>query len=311
MKKMLWLFILLLLLGAFYVAIPNHMSWTKTKTLTVNTKAFNRLFSDETNWIKWWPGGKTGTGTKGEFVLNGNVYRIVSKQFTSFTIKIATKHGVVNSELLFIPVAEDSLNLNWAAGAVTSYNPIEKAQRFFAMKSLQKDMDAVLQSIKTFHQNIDNFYGFQIKKDHVVDSLLIQTSSVSKDYPSTQSIYSLIDKLQAYAAAKGARQTGLPMLNIYSRDSTNYRIQVALPVDKKLPDENDISYRWMLGGGNILVVDVTGGPGTINNAFAEMENYVHDNNRMPPAIPFQSLVTDRRTEPDTSKWITKLYWPVM
>jgi hypothetical protein len=29
------------------------------------------------------------------------------------------------------------------------------------------------------------------------------------------------------------------------------------------------------------------------------------------AIPFQSLITDRVKEPDTAKWITKLYAPVL
>ncbi|HZH63621.1 MAG TPA: GyrI-like domain-containing protein, partial [Flavisolibacter sp.] len=140
---------------------------------------------------------------------------------------------------------------------------------------------------------------------------LISTSTTTSGYPSADRIYSLIDKLQAFAQTKGAKQTGQPMLNINTPDSISYRVQVALPVDKKLKDEGDIFYRWMLGGGNILVMEVKGGYATINKAFMEMENYVRDFSRTAPAIPFQSLITDRRKEPDTGKWVTKLYWPVI
>jgi hypothetical protein len=38
---------------------------------------------------------------------------------------------------------------------------------------------------------------------------------------------------------------------------------------------------------------------------------VQDHQRVAPAIPFQSLVTDRTKQPDTSKWVTRLYWPIM
>jgi hypothetical protein len=41
-----------------------------------------------------------------------------------------------------------------------------------------------------------------------------------------------------------------------------------------------------------------------------MKNYVEDNKKTSPAIPYQSLITNRLTETDTTKWVTKLYYPV-
>ena len=43
----------------------------------------------------------------------------------------------------------------------------------------------------------------------------------------------------------------------------------------------------------------------------QMEQYVSDHKYVRIAIPFQSLVTDRMNEPDSSKWITKIYYPIM
>jgi hypothetical protein len=101
------------------------------------------------------------------------------------------------------------------------------------------------------------------------------------------------------------------MLNLYRGNDSTYFAKVALPVDRHLRNFGDIQYRWMLKGGNILVTEVVGGPHKIERAFKEMENYVQDHQRVAPAIPFQSLVTDRTKQPDTSKWVTRLYWPIM
>jgi hypothetical protein len=106
-------------------------------------------------------------------------------------------------------------------------------------------------------------------------------------------------------------ETGNPMLNVHTTDSINYLTRVAIPIDKRLPSVKNIEHKWMMGGGKILVAEVRGGPSSINNALRQMENYIHDYGRTVPAIPFQSLVTDRLNLPDTTKWITKIYYPVM
>ena len=101
------------------------------------------------------------------------------------------------------------------------------------------------------------------------------------------------------------------MLNINSTDSSHYLVRVAIPVNKKLAGLGNISYKSMLGRGNILVTEVRGGNDEIVKAYKQIQNYIADHGRTPPAIPFESLVTDRREEQDSSKWITRIYYPVM
>ena len=62
--------------------------------------------------------------------------------------------------------------------------------------------------------------------------------------------------------------------------------------------------------GNILTGEVKGGTYTINQAEMELKNFVTDFKRISPAIPYQSLITNRLQEKDTTKWITKLYYPI-
>ena len=62
--------------------------------------------------------------------------------------------------------------------------------------------------------------------------------------------------------------------------------------------------------GNILTGEVKGGVYVVTQAEQELKNFVTDFRRMSPAIPYQSLITNRMQETDTAKWITRLYYPI-
>ena len=84
---------------------------------------------------------------------------------------------------------------------------------------------------------------------------------------------------------------------------------VAIPVSKSIPTNNNFLFKRMVPG-KILVTEVKGGTYTTGEALKQLEIYRSDNHLRSPAIPFESLVTDRSREPDTSKWVTKIYYPV-
>jgi hypothetical protein len=130
-------------------------------------------------------------------------------------------------------------------------------------------------------------------------------------YPTTADVYAMIARLRNYINQSGAKELFSPMLNIARTDSTTYSAQVGLPVDRVLPQKDDITSKWMMKGGNILMGEVTGGEKQIEEAQKQMELYISDYQRSMIAIPFQMLITDRTKEPDTTKWVTQLYYPVV
>jgi hypothetical protein len=60
-----------------------------------------------------------------------------------------------------------------------------------------------------------------------------------------------------------------------------------------------------------LKTEVVGGPFTIESAHTAIEKYMNDRFLSAPAIPFELLITDRRQEPDTTKWKTTIFHPSM
>lgn len=63
--------------------------------------------------------------------------------------------------------------------------------------------------------------------------------------------------------------------------------------------------------GKILISEIKGGSGNAEAGIKILESYMDDYHLTSPAISFQSLVTDRQKEKDSSKWVTKIYYPIM
>ena len=61
----------------------------------------------------------------------------------------------------------------------------------------------------------------------------------------------------------------------------------------------------------VLATHIKGGTYKIYHALGQMQTYLNDYHLFSPAIPFQSLVTNRLSEPDSSKWITNIYYPLL
>lgn len=102
------------------------------------------------------------------------------------------------------------------------------------------------------------------------------------------------------------------MLNIERIDSSHYETMVAIPVDKELNEEQNVSTSIMLTmKDRFLFSEVTGGAATIQKAHEAIHKYMLDHVLTAPAIPFDILITDRSKETDTSKWRTAVYFPSM
>ena len=313
MKKILifFVFLLFLTIASTYIFIPAKIRISKSVTINANKNALYRKLVIAESWGEWWPENQKLTDTTNVYAIKGMRFYPGDPKVISLPVAIKSANLSGSSEITFIPLGIDSTILQYDVSIPTSNNPIKRIAVYFKSKELDKQFSTILTSINTIYSSTRNLYNYDIQKKRVVDSALIFTSKEMKGIPDINSIYSLIDKLRDYIRKNAAKETGSPMLNIFKKDSSSYLVKVAIPVDKKLPSSGNISYRWMLGGGNILVTEVKGGQSEIDNAIKQILNYISDYKRIAPAIPFESLVTDRRKEKDSNKWVTRIYYPVM
>lgn len=317
MKKAFFAFLILLLItvALIYIFIPGTIEITRTTYVSAVGDVTYRHVSSDRGWERWWPAEKSGNektrlADHRRFAHDGIQYSVSNQTLGPVQIKIATGDSEFGSTLLVVPLKKDSTALHWKCLIETGNNPLRKLKYYRASKDLSGGMDNILDTLRSFLSEKNNLYNIIIERTKVTDTILVTTRVILDHYPTTSEIYREVSKLRQYIDSRDAQETNYPMLHILKSDSNRFETMVAIPVNKKIPDQGDIVYKRMVAG-NILVARVSGGRHTIENAFAEMETYVKDHELIPPAIPFESLETDRLKEPDTAKWITRIYFPIL
>jgi hypothetical protein len=307
MKKILLALVLLvvIMLVAAYLFIPRKLKIEATTTVNAALPAVSRLLSENDTWKKFWP-------DTAAFKLNDQTYSIKGKFFTAFNIDIGTEKDSISSILnLLLLSGSDPVAINWSGELIiSSGNPFTRISQYRKARSIEKNMNSILTGMKNFMEQTKNIYGFDIKQTKVKDSVLISTRRSFDHHPASKDVYEMIQSLKEYIAVNDAKEEGPPMLNIFQTDSLHFEAMTAIPVDRKLPLTNIFAPKFLLKGGDILEAEVNGGYYKIGTALKELENYKNDYRFYSPAIPYQLLITDRSKEPDTTKWITRLYYPV-
>ena len=305
MKKIILtiLAVITLSVGAIYILIPARINVEETNLIKINGNAAYRTLLNEKNWLKWWP-GTTG------FTYNKQNYRINRPMINGFELEIFLPGDSLSSQLELVPVGLDSTAFSWSCILNTSNNPVKRFLQYRQSNAVKKNLKELLGILNKYLNNEENIYGFTVKEVKVIDSVLISTRNTFDHYPSEADIETMIQKLRNYIFLQKASEKNYPMLNVLQVSEKGYEAMVAIATDIRLPSTETFSPKSVLKGGYILETEIKGGPFTINEAVSRFELYKNDFKKVSPAIPYQLLVTDRMKEADTTKWITRLYYPV-
>ncbi len=299
MKKWLIGLAIVIILAALatYIFIPAKLDVSQHALIRTTENGSYRAFSDPHHRLNWWPAHTRYR------------YTVITSASNVVEIPIAEQIDTIPSSLIIIPEGADVVRISWQAPSSASLNPIKRVQQYKQAFVLKEEMALVLKSLQAYLEKEENIYGIHVEKTIVKDTLLITTKASFSSQPTTAGIYGLIGGLQQYIHGQSANASGFPMLNVHRKDSSHFEVMVAIPIDKPIPNAGKFELKRMVPG-NILVTEVQGGPSTIRNAFNLLEAYRVEHHYESPAIPFESLVTDRSREADTTKWTTRLFYPV-
>jgi hypothetical protein len=307
MKKWLLALIALVLLtiAGIYTFIPRQLKISKVTVIPSPANSVYR-FMGSPNWKKWL---LDSVFTKNSYKHNGFAVEVSPRLFNHVLVTIQHKDSAIQSSVTILTLSPDSAAVQWECSLDGGTNPVQRVLRYNEAKRIKNFMADVLQEVQRYMLNKANVYGAPISVTSTKDTLLVATKAITIGYPSTTDIYDVVAKLKAFIIKKGAMMVGPPLLNIFKMDSTRFQMMVALPADRKLQEEGDIEFKRMVPG-NFLLMEVKGGDYTTREAITQIQLYLSDHEKTSMAIPFEVLVTDRMTEPDTSKWITRIYQPV-
>jgi hypothetical protein len=309
MKKIVLALLLLAVvaLAALYLLIPSTLTITKTLSARANQHSVYRALVNEKDWLRWWPGDHKNN----VFRLNGVNYTEGRQQFTAQEILVQSEDDRQShsSQIIIVSADVDSVQVGWEMKLETGTSPFARFNNYRKAQELGRNMEQILSAFGTYISKKSNLYGFDIRETKVKDTVMMGTKGTTTGFPPVSHTYSLINKVKEHIRKTGGQETNNPMMHVMDLGNNQYETMVAIPVNKLLPESKDVYVKRMILG-NILEGEVKGGYGVILSSLKSMDYYIKDYRKTPPAIPFQMIITDRSAEPDSSKWVTRLYYPV-
>ncbi len=315
MKKLLIIFlsICILFTASVYIFIPSKLEISKVEYIKCNVNGAFRVLSNEKTWHKWWPedssvNKRTDTSSY-LFFYKGYSYHLSEKLYNAINLPITHADDTIESKIIIIKLNIDSVVMRWDCVLKTGFNPVTRILKLNEAENIKNNMSEILSNLRIFLENRENIYGINLRVIMSKDSTMVLTKKISSTYPTTNEIYALIGNLKKYIASQNAKENNFPMLHVKKLEDSTFETMVAIPVNKELPGNGQISFSRFVPW-KVLTAEVKGGDKTVEEALHQMKVFISDYQKTAMAIPFESLVTNRSKEPDTTKWITNIYTPV-
>jgi hypothetical protein len=285
MKKWVLIVGLIAVGGAIYIFFSREHKISKVIKGKCSILAANRCFTDTSKWAKWWPQGGPG------YEITGVYYNEVRVR-----LRNAGDTGIAGV-MRIAQINMDSVAVGWESAVVRH------------KKEVGEKIDVILNAFKSYVEKPENIYGVNFKQTFCNDSTLITLNLISTNYPTTALIYRMIDSLKDYAASQHAKEINFPMLNVSQISNTEYKVMVALSLDKRLAGTGRIVIKRFVPW-KMLEGEVYGGTSLVIRALRQLYLFRDDHRLSIMAVPFQSLITDRSKEQDSTKWVTKVCAPI-
>lgn len=297
---------LLTLVAGTYILIPSPIRIYSASNVNCAPAAAQRMLTEKERWQRWWPGKETATGT---FLFNGCSFRIDRMLFNGLSATVFKGEDSIRGELFLNAGDTGNVSMGWASEQNRSLNPVKRIWAAAKMNAIGKSIGLLLDSMKIRLEDPMVIYGFKPRMAKVTDEFMISVKETLNHYPTVSETYAVIGQIRGHISREGGTEKNPPMLNVTRIGDSLFQMMVAIPTTTELQGKGKFLLKKMVLG-NILVGEITGGPQMILNSEKELEHFVRDHGKTSPAIPYQSLVTDRSLEQDTSKWITRLHYPV-
>lgn len=142
--------------------------------------------------------------------------------------------------------------------------------------------------------------------------LTIKDSCTEKDI--SEKLGALYGEIGQVMGTAGATQAGAPFAIYHKVEKTpdggmKFWLEAGIPVDKEVKSSGRVNY-WEMPGGNVVKAWHYGSYESTEQTHETIDAWMKANNKAMAGAPWEVYVTDPGKEPDQSKWLTEIYYPV-
>lgn len=168
----------------------------------------------------------------------------------------------------------------------------------------------IIKALKKFMETPALYYGFEIKKTKVPDTLYIMLSKTVGIKHRFKVTDSLFKNLTQYAFKNKLTTVFKPYLVASCIGKDSVQLTTMLVIDKPDTQYGKIKTFTMPSVGNILVTHYKGPYGDAKAVYEAMQKYVSDNNFSGVFTPFEKYLNKQIPKKDSSIVDMEVYYPI-
>lgn len=301
-------------IGAIYLFIPKELVVSDSAIINASDKIVFDYLKDKKKLARWWPGKEVTDSVYSQhdtaFHYNGQIFTTKDLLYNSLVIDIGQNGFSEESKIVVVVVKTDTAKVAWECRIKTSINPLKRLRQYNHANSTKQNMRLILGSLQSFLNKNENIYGFPIAIEKIKDTLYISHTIVQQNYPDTKLIASALEKLHQYTSLTLTAEAGHPIMTVTNLANGHHHIVFGIPINKPIPETKDFQLKIMPASGRAVTTIVVGGVQKVLEGLDAIHTFQADYWLNQPIVPFFSMVTDRNKEPDSTKWVTKIWAPV-
>ena len=312
----------LTIVGLFYM-LPNVTSFEQTMEIQATPDRVFELINIPENWTEWYTpikdshirlmGTSKGKGAGMQWLSNHpenatgimNIRNSKNNRNVVAVVTVNDRSAVMNFKIR--PEGTDASMLT-----ISSRLKFRKDSLLHYLRLMFDRSDEM--AVIDYLENIDEAV---IGKTGGIDVHLQQTDTFSyigitdscflKDMP--QRINDLYSEMLVFGARAGIDMTGRPFAVYHRIDEKQVVFELCIPVGEKVSVSGRIQYKTLQGREHV-VAHYYGAYDTLEDGHNAIQQWLIRYRRKVDGFPWEMYVTDPVTEPDTNKWLTRIYYPV-
>lgn len=325
---------LFLVIASFF--LPSVIHIKKSIFINADIKPVFEQVNNLRNWNNWWHWIKLDTSWKQAFtdtesgagasytwesnmreVGNGKMTIITSVPDDSIVVMIEwMDRGIANLTFHFSETINGT-QVMWIFYSDLGKNPIRKYMGLFMKKEFEKNFEICLTNIKTFaeasHTRGKTFRGYEIVEKNGTEMIYIgKKDSLTWDKINEFCEKNILNILKAIGKHKLEPITP-PSRIFFSRDTVNKFVVMAIAIGVTGGNASTIvkGYEtFVMPAGKILHIEHFGAHEKMVNAHYGMDDYMREKGYILNGAVIEEYVTDILKEPDTTKWLSNIYYRV-
>ena len=250
-----------------------------------------------------WKSGKPKVG-EGKITITRSV------PFDSISTEILFSKNMKTAGSFIFKKADGGTKVSWLLEENAGNNPIQKIIGLFMGKIVGPDIEKGLAGLKNYCEKQVGSTEYEVEEIRVNRELYVSISEKCNMKNMKQVIEKIYGKLMEFTTKNGIKCIG-PPFSIYhgNPNDTVWILEAGFPVDKKLANAGEIEFKEFTEG-NALTTMHIGPYSKVGPAYEAIMKFAAKNNKKIIGSPRESYLNDPMEVKDSTKFQTRIYFPV-